>query len=239
MNILRTGKSSPSIPKFLNESGFTLLEVLVALLIMALGLTAISYFAVTSRQKLDQVMETMERATRFASDEATLRNSLVRVHLFLDKTPQEYALEYGPNDTFILPTSGTENIEEMSLKERDEYEKKVKKVNQKFNRIKEFQEKNKVVSEDLRIVGIGRINQKKITSEFESSLYIYTSGEKDHVILFFASDSELASLEILPFAMEFKRTYTKIEFEGEDQEETNEHVLKMAQEQFEKWKREK
>ena len=51
-------------------------------------------------------MDKLERAVRFGVDEAILRNRIVRVHLLLDAYPQQYALEYAPDEKFILSKEG-------------------------------------------------------------------------------------------------------------------------------------
>ncbi|RPJ66206.1 MAG: prepilin-type N-terminal cleavage/methylation domain-containing protein, partial [Alphaproteobacteria bacterium] len=103
-----------------NNQGFTLIEILVALVLMALvlGITISSPFS--SRDDLDKDVNSIERAIRYMSDEAALKNAVIRFHLLLDTDPQEYAVEYGPSDSFILPPKPEF---ETSVESKEEVEK--------------------------------------------------------------------------------------------------------------------
>ena len=113
---------------------------------------------------LDEETNNLERAIRFMSDEAALRNSVVRLHFMLDKAPQEYAIEYGPSDSFILPPVNEFETKTVSIEEEEKAQKLTKEINLKFNKIQEFQESNTEVSENVKILGIGNASSEKFIS---------------------------------------------------------------------------
>ena len=86
-----------------NNQGFTLIEILVALVLIALILAVSISNPLSSRDDLEKDVNGIERALRFMSDEAALKNAVIRLHFILEGDPQQYAVEYGPSDSFILP----------------------------------------------------------------------------------------------------------------------------------------
>jgi prepilin-type N-terminal cleavage/methylation domain-containing protein len=217
--------------KLNNQEGFSLIEVLVALFVVTIILSAVISTPFSSRQKLDEAISDAERSLRFSTDEATLKNSIIRLHYLLDKEPQEYAVEFGPSKSFILPTISKEKSKSREDQEKDA--KKLKKINQMFNRVSEFQDKNKVVPDDVKIIAIGTSADEGIITDFEASVYVYPSGEKDGAIIIFGTEEEVASLSINPFTNDFERKYRKIE--GSDTEELEEVHINMAEELYKEW----
>ena len=96
----------------------------------------------SSRNDLDPTVNDIERALRFMGDEAILRNSVLRIHFYLNKDPQEYGVEYGPSDNFILPSKPFAESTVESKDEEDKKKKSLKELNLKFNRVSEFRERN-------------------------------------------------------------------------------------------------
>lgn len=220
-----------------NKDGFSLLEILVALFLVVLIFTVVSVGNFTARQHLDETLDNLERTARFGVDEAALRNAIIRLHFFLDKIPQEYALEFGPNDSFILPESYISNTGNLNktLSEQQDYETQIKKINKQFNRIKEFQDGNKKIHEAVKVIGVGTTLYKELITEFHSSIYIYPTGEKDGAIIILGTEEEMASISIDPFTMDISRTY--YELDEYDLENINEVQYKKAVEIFKEWLR--
>lgn len=206
-----SGPKKRSFLKLLkSNSGFTLIEILVALFLVVLLLGIVTTGgSFTQRQALDQYLDDMERSIRFSMDESVLRNSMIRVHFDLNKEPQNYAVEFGPNDSFVLPqvryqgAAGTS----LSLKEEEELEAKVKKLNKKFNKVKEFQNKNKEIENGVRLVGIGTSGSEMLMTEFQANVYIYPTGEKDDAIIIFATEEEVAAISVSAFTTSFDKIY--------------------------------
>jgi len=216
-----------------SQSGFSLIEILVALFLMASVFGIISIGDSGHRKNLEEAANDLERAIRFSTDESALRNTIVRLHLLLDESPQEYAVEYGPNDNFVLPTPIIAPASGLSEREQEELAEETKKLNRNFNKIREFQEKNKSIHETVRIVGVGTEQNEFLQTDFHSSLYIYPTGEKDSGIIILATDEEVVSLTINAFTMDFEREYQPLDYEENDEIEDVQNAI--AEEIFQKW----
>lgn len=221
-----------------NNQGFTLIEILVALVLMALILSISISNPFSSRDDLDKDVNSIERAIRYMSDEAALKNAVVRLHLMLDRDPQEYAVEYGPSDSFILPPT---NAFETTVESKEEVEKKkkdAKNLNLKFNKVQEFQDKNNEMTRDIKIIGVGTGQSKKLLTDGEVSIYAFPSGEKDEALVLVASDEDIISLEIDPFTMKINRKSYPLET-STTEKDLNIIQQTKAREIFEKWQKEK
>lgn len=222
------GNRSPS-----HSSGFTLIEILVALVLVGLVYSIMQSDTLTSnRQLMEENANDIERAVRFSIDEAALRNTVVRLWFDLEQSPIEYAVEYGPSENAVIPRFNSE--EESSLLTEESDRKKEKQFDNKFNRVEEFQEKNKVFHDSIRILGIGSALRKRFVSEGKMAIYIYPSGEKDESLIVLGNDQEMLQIEIDSFGTSFQRKYFTFEEEG-DITELFEERKKLAKRQYEEW----
>ena len=186
---------------------------------------------------LDEETNNLERAVRFMSDEAALRNSVVRLHFMLDKAPQEYAIEYGPSDSFILPPVNEFETKTVSKEEEEKAAKLTKEINLKFNKIQEFQESNTEVSENVKILGIGNASSEKFISTGDVSIYSFPTGEKDEALILLANEDKVISLKVSPFNSKVERKSHQIERVGN--REINDLLEEKAKEIFETWLKDK
>ena len=186
---------------------------------------------------LDEETNNLERAVRFMSDEAALRNSVVRLHFMLDKAPQEYAIEYGPSDSFILPPVNEFETKTVSKEEEEKAAKLTKEINLKFNKIQEFQESNTEVSENVKILGIGNASSEKFISTGDVSIYSFPTGEKDEALILLANEDKVISLKVSPFNSKVERKSHQIERVGS--REINDLLEEKAKEIFETWLKDK
>lgn len=190
-----------------NDQGFTLIEILVALVLVGFIITISLPSGNNSRDEIDKTLEQIERSIRFASDEATLRNVIVRVNFKLDEEPQEFSIEYGPNANFVPPPKVETDVDNLGAREREIYEEQQKRLGQQFNRIRELNDGTFEVSELVRVNGLGSMDSEIFSNRYDASLYVYPTGEKDHSFIVISSDEEFATLEIEPFSMNFTREY--------------------------------
>ncbi len=202
--------------KYLNKSsGFSIVEILVALTLLALAFTVLVGGNITGQQKLDSTILDIERALKFALDEAGLRNSVVRIHFNLDNSPQTFAVEYTPSGDFMIPNPDKED--KLSLERDDEKEKrKNKKLNSSFKKIKNFQTEDLKISEDVKILGIGSSISEIFTTEGEASIYIFPTGEKDGAFIVMASKTEMATIAIKEFSPTIEKNIKSVENFDED-----------------------
>ena len=227
-------RNNPIQSKILKSNqGFTVIEILVALVLIVLVLSLALSDTFTSSNDLDTESENMERAVRFMSDEAALRNAVIRLHFMLSKAPQEYAIEYGPSDSFVLPAEPEFETSSLTKEEEEKANKLTKDINLKFNKIQEFQESNTEISENVKILGIGSSNSKKLKTTGDVSVYAFPTGEKDDAIIIMASDEQIVSFEISPFNSKIEKKTEKIEVIGN--RELNDVQAEKAKEIFETW----
>lgn len=220
-----------------NNQGFTLIEILVALVLITLVLSLAISNPFSSRDDLDKEASAIERALRFMGDEAILRNSVLRIHFILNKTPQEYAVEYGPSDNFILPSEPQTESTVESKEEENKKKKSLKDLNLKFNRVSEYSEKNTELPEGIKILGIATLQSEKVQVAGEGSLYAFPSGERDAALVLIGSDEEIISLKTNAFTSKIERQIHKVGATSE--KDFNEKQQSLVKEIFEQWKKDK
>jgi len=215
-----------------SQKGFTLIEILVALLLVTIVLGLVSSNPFSSRRNLDDALNYIERAVRFSGDESAMRNSMVRLHFNLEKDPQSYAVEYGPSGGFILKISKVDP-KELSTEDAKKEKKRQQSVNREFTKVKEFQESDKEMPTGVRILGVATSIQEAFLTENEASIYIYPTGEKDNAIIILSTDDEVVALTMEPFTQEFKRKYVPLDDETGD--ELEEKLQEVAKELYQEW----
>lgn len=188
----------------------------------------------SSRNDLDPTVGDLQRAMRFMGDEAILRNSVLRIHFILNKEPQEYGVEYGPSDNFILPSKNFSDATVESKDEEDKKKKSLKDLNLKFNRVSEFAEKNFEIPSTIRIVGVANAQSEKLQTKGEVSLYAFPSGERDASIVIVASEDEMYTLKTNAFTPKIEKELQKIT--PGNTKDIYEAQVNLAKEIFEKWK---
>ena len=217
-----------------NQKGFTLIEMLVALLLVTVMLAVVSGTSFSTRRNLDEALNDIERGVRFSGDEAALRNTMIRVKFNFDEDPQTWSVEFGPDGNFVLPASKTSSVQSKS--EEDEEKSKKKSIDKKFSKVKEFNDGDKELPNGVRIVGIATTLTQAMVLEGESALYIYPTGEKDSAIIIVATDDELASIRVSPFTMDLDRKYYSIDSDLEG--DINDKQIEMAEEIYQEWLKE-
>ena len=192
-----------------NHRGFSLIEIMVALLLAALVFIAIpSGDSASKHRNLKTAVEDIERSVRFASNEAVLRNTVVRLRLSLEKEPMEYTVEYGPAGNLPLPDM-PEKIS-LSLEEEKSRKEKLTALDRQFTKVEEFEDIKHEIHPDVTILGMANSSQKKLITQGEASIYFYPTGEKDAALIFFSTVEEFAYLEIEPFLAETNSFYEPI-----------------------------
>ena len=220
-----------------NNQGFTLIEILVALVLIVLVSSLALSHPFSSRNDLDKEVNYLERAVRFMTDEAALKNSVVRLHFMLNKEPQEYAVEYGPSDSFILPPKPEFETKTETKEEEEKKKKDLKNLNHKFNKITEFQDKNSELPSNIKIIGIATPQSEKLQMTGEVSIYAFPTGEKDEALVIIGSDEDIISIKVNPFSMQI--THQVFPLGKIVDKELAEKQQEKAREIFEKWQKEK
>ncbi len=217
------------------QRGFSLFEVLIALALSSIMLGLVVSNGFSEGQKLDDTLTDLEKAIRFAHDEAVIRNSIVRINFLMDRNPQEYTIEYGPNDNFVLPSSLTEEDEDQVKSVRDEEEKKkeLEVFEKKFNKVREFSESNIELQEIVRIIGIGSELNKQLTSSGNAAIYVYPTGERDGAMIFLGTSEEVVAIKIPPFGGDLSREYITLDDVKED--ELSDKQMDVSKVLFDKW----
>ena len=216
-----------------NNKGFTLIEMLVALLLVTIVLTVVSGTSFSTRRNLDEALNDIERAVRFSVDEAALRNAMIRVRFKFDEDPQTWSVEFGPNGNFVLPpisqaVSQSKSEEEKENKDLDE-------LNKKFSKVREFQDSDREFPMGVRVVGVATTLTQAMLLDGDNSLYIYPTGEKDSAIIIVASDDEIASLKISPFTMDIEREYHEIDLSNDV--DITEAQIALAERIYQEWQK--
>jgi prepilin-type N-terminal cleavage/methylation domain-containing protein len=208
-------RNSP--PLAAQNSGFSLIEVLVALFLLSMVFGLVTMESNNYRRDMDKVTNDLESAVRFAVDEASLKNSIVRIHFYLGKTPQEYRVEVGPGSSFVLPADISPPAVGSSVTDQEDFNQRQKKLNKDFNPVREFQQEARLLPDGITIVAIGNTYFDTLSTDIQTSIYIYPTGEKDAAIIILGSEEELITLSIDPFTMNLERSYLPLATEGTTQ----------------------
>ncbi len=215
------------------QKGFTIFEVMIALLLIAIIFIGIpNSNNASDRSKLENAIDDIDRAIRFAQNESILRNTIVRVKIDMNSEPVKYTVEAGPKGDFVLKKYiDTENL---SLKDKKIQDEKQKKSDGQFNAVSEFQDAARQFSEVVKIIGFGSSYTEKFIQNGEIYIYIYPSGQRDGAIIVFATDKEVAGLEVMAFTQETKVNYIEVNMEFSTQ--SLEDVQQAhAKELYEQW----
>lgn len=216
-----------------NRSGFALIEILTALFLVSMILLAIPMAVNSSnREKLEEAIDTLDRAVRFATNESVLKNAMVRLRIDLEKSPVEYCVEVAPNGNLALPKD--EDTSRMSIKELEREKEKQEKLNAKFSKVQEFKDTTKGFPENVTILGIAYTDNEKIKNEGNLNIYFYPSGERDGAIILMATEEEVAGLDVMPFQ---DRTNVRFEplRETNNEDELYDAQMSIAKEMVDKW----
>lgn len=215
------------------------MEILVVIALLSLVVMIGVSMSTPDRDVSMEATNLIERAIRFGSNEAALRNTVIRIHFYFDEDPQKLTVEYGPDDSYIIPLTDLDqgNKDGLSESQQKDLEERIKQANRKFNKIPEFQNQNIGLPEGVKIVGIGSTLHEKLLYDFEGSIYIYPTGEKDESIIFFATFYELISISIPAFSQDFKIERHPFEVEINSDEEIFEKGIGKAMSLFEDWRK--
>lgn len=196
-----------------SQRGFSLIEILVALVLAGLVFLAIpTGDNAQAHRDLQSAVADIERAIRFASNESILRNTVVRLRISMDKEPIEYNVEYGPPGNMPLPDMPEKTSR--SLDEEKSDAEKIANLNKQFTKVEEFEDIQHEISQDVQIIGIATSFQKKIISDTDASMYFYSTGEKDAALIFFATEEEIAYIEVQPFLSETRTVFEPLNSES-------------------------
>lgn len=189
------------------QQGFTLIEILVALVLVSLIFTLVPSSEDSRRHRdLQQAIDDFDRAIRFASDEAVLRNSITRLRVDLDKNPVEFVVEYGPKGDLVIPQADPEKTSP-SLDEIKKQKEQQSKLDSQFNKVEEFASISRELSVEVQFLGIAASWSKILQKTGQTSTYFYPTGERDAALLFFGTQDEMGVLEIRPFQDKTVATY--------------------------------
>jgi prepilin-type N-terminal cleavage/methylation domain-containing protein len=228
------GAKGPSLTQTIlkSHSGFSLIEILTALFVISMVLLLVPWSNESGfRNNLEATINDLERTVRFATNEAILKNSIVRLRINLEKEPPEYIVEFSTTPDFVLPKQEDES--KMSLKELKAYQEKQKNISNQFQLVPEFVDTKREIPDSVTILGLATNDRPVIRTEGQLSLYFYPSGEKDSGILFLATDDEIASLDVLPFQDRTNVQYKRIP--EEYTEDLFDVQLNLAKEVLDEW----
>jgi len=215
------------------QSGFTLLEILVALAVVTIVLMMVAGTSFSSRQNLDEMLNKIERIVRFAGDEASLKNQFIRLSIDLDTEEQRIKLEYADDVNLVLeaPKDNQKNPDD-EIRDDDKKEKKSE-VDKSFSSVSDFDSDEFNLPVGVRFVAIGTTLSKSLIKNSTAPIYFYPTGEKDSAIIIFATDTEIATIEVRSFGQVIDRNYYKLDETNFDI--VNEKTLELADGLYKEW----
>lgn len=218
------------------------MEILIALVLISLVFTSFRYFTVGPKENLRFTLEKLEKIIQFASQEAIMRGSVVRLRFSFDKLPQEWILEYGPDGDFILPSlEKYSNEERLTLMEQERRDKELGELNRSFQAVPDFAQGHEKIPMDVLVLGLATTSRKDLVNFGDSALYFYPTGEKDSAILLLGinqkSNVQILKIEMQAYLPDIKIDYYPIEMSGDviTQDEIEQALLKKSKELHQEW----
>ena len=187
----------------------------------------------TERSKLEDTLKKLERTVKFATNESILRNKIVRIKFLLDEVPVTYTIEYGQSANIVLPAN--EDVDKLSLREREAQQKVQKRLDSKFIAIQEFEDDNEPINESINIIGFGTTYYPELLKEGTAYIYFYPTGDKDNSIILLNTNEEMASLIVYPFEDRTKKEF--FPFQDFELEDIDNVIERKAKELFDLWLR--
>ena len=213
ISILKTSKKPSLFSGHHAQHGFSLMEIMVALLLAALVFFAIPSGDVAAKHRaLLAAVGDFNRTINFAANEAVLRNSVVRIRILLNKNPIEYTVEFGPPGNLPLPDMTAESRD--SLDEQKSKLDKSASLDRQFTKVPEFEEIKRELDQDVTIIGVGTSSQGKLITRDPVNIYFYPTGEKDAAVIFLTTLEELAWLEVAPFLPDANQNFEPVKTNG-------------------------
>lgn len=206
---MRTSASKISKFKSLRQSGFTLIEVLIALLLVSLIMLLWPAGADEAHQELTSTVDSLDKSIQFAANESILRNTVVRLRISLEKSPVEYTVEYGPAGNLPLPDMPEETVK--SLAQEKEEKDKLALLDKQFTKVEEFEDLKVALSDEVTILGVAATSQSKLITGGDASIYFFPTGEKDGALIFLSTIKEMAWIEVQPFLSDTNVTYEALD----------------------------
>ncbi len=220
-------KSLYNYHKRYGQSGFTIVEILVAVFLISFAMFIVTGPANNSSKLVQSTLDEFDRAIRFAKDEAVLRNSIIRLKIELDKQPNEYILEYA-NDTNakMINYDKFGDEKKLSFRKLEKRDEEIKKFSRGFTKISEFSKGARTFDKKIKILGVTTSIRTSLLIDGEASLFFYPSGEQDSGLIIISSGEEIASMEIEPFSDNINFSYHLLEDIEEEEVAQAEETLR-------------
>lgn len=197
-SVVKTYKRSAHLRLLSTKGGFTIVEILIALVLVGVVFSIIPFsLTATEREKIQESLTKLDRAILYAANESILRNSIIRIKIEFDQNPVEYSIEFGESSRMILPQ--TKDTSKLSFKERELELEKVKKLDTQFAKIEEYRDSNETLPEGILLYGLGTTYALELITYGSASIYFYPNGERDGSIIIISSSEEISTLEVSPF----------------------------------------
>lgn len=224
-----------------NQKGFTLIEILVALVIVALAFTAFvgSPFTSNERSKLSDSIARVQRIIKLAQDESILQNKITRIRFTRDEDNEEEVLmEIGVASSSEILLLESIDTSKLDRKEFEAYEEKLKEQNASFTPIEDdIDQKDLKIIDPISFLGIG-LPEKKELIQNEIDIFFFPSGEKDMAVIYLMNQKEIAQIQIDSFQVHTDYTFITSIFDPEENPNKNsfDFQLERAQKIFKRWR---
>ena len=216
------------------KAGFSLLEILIALALVTIMFSLVGSYNYTQRQEVEDLLGKLDQSIGTLIDESTVKHRMTRIRIDLDDTPQKVHFEYAQRHDMTIDLELLEDKTKLTDSERERLKKKEDDFNNNFSRISDLEGGSLEVSDRVRILGVGLVEQRVFVSSGSPSVYFFPNGEKDPAVIFLATDSEIHYLSISPFGFKIDKNLEKINSLTLPEEELfEEEVLDQTKEIFE------
>lgn len=215
------------------SSGFSLLEILIAVALLGLTIGLVVSPGPGEREKLELAIEDISRALRFCRSEAVIRNKIVRLKLLVNDENIQYTVEYSDNANLLLPEYVDEN--RLDRKEKEKLKSTKDKVEKGFIPVEEFQDQVREINPDVKLSGVSTTLSRDLIVSGEASIYFYPTGHQDEALVVLSTVEEVVSLEVEAFRDRIYENFFPI---GEILPEQYENTLyEKTKEIYDKWKK--
>lgn len=210
MQIFPVKISSPRPSALVSTSGLTLVEILAVVALLGI-LTTMGVQMLgkkDSKDLLSQTKEQMERVMNVASNEAMVRNRMVRLRFDLSKSPVSYQLAVSSSPELLPPSSSTEDQNSFLSSEGQEAKRKEEEEFNGYFTDLAFQQLEDELEIDVKLAALAHAQDKSPgKTEGSADLFFFPTSERSQALLVFITLQETMTLEVQPVREELIDQY--------------------------------
>ncbi len=200
-----------------NSQGFSLIEILLALLLVAFMAAFVVFSPNNQRKVLKETVDVFRRSLRYARNEAILNNALVRIRINLEEEPIEYAIEVSTKKNLLLKTFKAQK--DLDLAESKIQQEERQRFDQNFAPVDGLERVHYDFDPEVTFLGFSSLRQKELQRDSEFIIYFYPDGRVEPSLLVISSTQEAVAMSFSHKLRDYYYTYDLVSRPLESEQE--------------------